>query len=129
MTDFKEACCRQNETNECNRGGFCNFMHLRYPSPALLKELQHQLAVELRERKTQAAVAKREGGGGSGGGGGGGGWKERLKLEQGEEVMGSRGGGGDWRGGPSGGDWRTGASGGDWRNGGDDRRSASPVRR
>ncbi|KAK0565813.1 hypothetical protein OC861_003551 [Tilletia horrida] len=139
VTDFREACCRQNETNECNRGGFCNFMHLRYPSPNLLKELQHQLAVELRERKVQAATAaaavKREDSGRGGGGersGGGGGWKERLKLEQGEEVMGSRGGGGgDWRAGPSGGDWRTGASGGDWRNGshGDDRRSASPVRR
>src|SRR5262249_38324611 len=24
VTDFREACCRQNENGECNRGGFCN---------------------------------------------------------------------------------------------------------
>ncbi|KAK0538824.1 hypothetical protein OC834_000276 [Tilletia horrida] len=149
VTDFREACCRQNETNECNRGGFCNFMHLRYPSPALLKELQHQLAVELRERKrnpqayappagnSQGGAAAAAGGGG--GSGGGGGWKERLALEQGEEF--GRGGS-DWRSAPgSGADWRSGGgSGADWRNGGGeaaaagyeggaDRRSASPVRR
>jgi hypothetical protein len=26
VTDFGEACCRQYETTECVRGGFCNFM-------------------------------------------------------------------------------------------------------
>ena len=26
VTDFGEACCRQYEQSECNRGGFCNFM-------------------------------------------------------------------------------------------------------
>ena len=26
VTDFSEACCRQFELSECNRGGFCNFM-------------------------------------------------------------------------------------------------------
>lgn len=26
VTDFREACCRQNDMGECNRGGFCNFM-------------------------------------------------------------------------------------------------------
>ncbi|KAL9940269.1 hypothetical protein V8E36_000974 [Tilletia maclaganii] len=135
VTDFREACCRQNETNECNRGGFCNFMHLRYPSTALLKELQHQLAVELRERKRRGAdgdVAMTNAP--PGGGGGGGGWKERLKLEQGEEILPR---GGDWRAGPSSGaDWRSGSGGGgDWKNGHGgggadvDRRSASPVRR
>eukprot|EP00250_Pteridium_aquilinum_P011642 c20213_g2_i2 orf=296-922(+) len=28
VTDFREATCRQFEENTCNRGGYCNFMHL-----------------------------------------------------------------------------------------------------
>lgn len=48
VTDFREACCRQNDTGECSRGGFCNFMHLRHPSKALVKDLQRQQKVERR---------------------------------------------------------------------------------
>lgn len=29
MTDFREATCRQYEENTCNRGGYCNFMHIK----------------------------------------------------------------------------------------------------
>jgi splicing factor U2AF subunit len=29
VTDFKEASCRQFESNKCDRGGHCNFMHLK----------------------------------------------------------------------------------------------------
>nr|GMD16014.1 splicing factor U2af small subunit B-like [Ipomoea batatas] len=29
VTDFREATCRQYEENSCNRGGYCNFMHLK----------------------------------------------------------------------------------------------------
>ena len=39
MTDFREACCRQYEKNECTRGGFCNFMHLK----VLGKKIKHEL--------------------------------------------------------------------------------------
>lgn len=39
VTDFRESCCRQYENGECNRGGYCNFMHLKYPSRELKKEL------------------------------------------------------------------------------------------
>ena len=28
VTDFREATCRQYEEDSCNRGGYCNFMHL-----------------------------------------------------------------------------------------------------
>ncbi|SPC63118.1 related to splicing factor U2AF 35 kd subunit [Ustilago sp. UG-2017b] len=110
VTDFQEACCRQNETNECNRGGFCNFMHLRYASAPTRKELNHQLAVELRKRKeegrsTAAGVMKKLG------------WKERLALEQGEdlakveeEAESIEAEGAKKR------DWRSGGSGGDWRS-------------
>jgi len=39
VTDFREACCRQYETGECTRSGFCNFMHLKPISRKLRSEL------------------------------------------------------------------------------------------
>jgi len=39
VTDFREACCRQYETGECTRSGFCNFMHLKPISRKLREEL------------------------------------------------------------------------------------------
>lgn len=39
VTDFREACCRQYEMNECTRGGFCNFMHVK----AIGKDLRRYL--------------------------------------------------------------------------------------
>lgn len=102
VSDFREACCRQNETNECNRGGQCNFMHLRHASPALVRELYQQLAVENRERKRESIAKEnflRLG------------WKERLVREQ-TEVMEQLGtelpplNAQNWRQGASGGDWR-----------------------
>merc|ERR1712013_9867 len=39
VTDFREACCRQYETGECTRSGFCNFMHLK----PISRKLRHDL--------------------------------------------------------------------------------------
>ncbi|KAG6778094.1 hypothetical protein POTOM_017941 [Populus tomentosa] len=39
VTDFREATCRQYEENACNRGGYCNFMHLK----RIGRELRRQL--------------------------------------------------------------------------------------
>jgi hypothetical protein len=39
VTDFREATCRQYEENTCNRGGYCNFMHLKAISRDLRKHL------------------------------------------------------------------------------------------
>lgn len=103
VTDFREACCRQHETNDCTRGGICNFMHVRTANRRLLRDLQHEQAVEQR-MKNEAERNKARG------------WKEEI---------GSGGGGeGDWRKGASGGDWRSGQKGGE-----DRRRSISPVAR
>jgi splicing factor U2AF subunit len=55
VTDFKEACCRQHETNECRRGGDCNFIHARLPSPELQRELelgQRKYIEEQRSRRS-----------------------------------------------------------------------------
>ncbi|KAJ7251491.1 splicing factor U2AF subunit [Mycena haematopus] len=69
VTDFREACCRQNENGECNRGGFCNFMHLRLASKELVSSLRHGQRLErrLNPPKTTAGSGgweptKREGG-------------------------------------------------------------------
>ncbi|THU55998.1 hypothetical protein C4D60_Mb11t12630 [Musa balbisiana] len=29
VMDFHEVTCRQHKDNACNRGGFCNFIHLK----------------------------------------------------------------------------------------------------
>lgn len=39
MTDFREACCRLNSGEGCVRGGYCNFIHRKNPSPDLDREL------------------------------------------------------------------------------------------
>lgn len=39
VTDFRESRCRQHEVVTCNKGGFCNFMHLKAISPQLGEKL------------------------------------------------------------------------------------------
>ncbi|KAK2660998.1 hypothetical protein Ddye_007531 [Dipteronia dyeriana] len=39
VTDFREATCRQFEENNCNRGGYCNFMHVKLIGRDLRKKL------------------------------------------------------------------------------------------
>ncbi|CAI9778952.1 unnamed protein product [Fraxinus pennsylvanica] len=46
VTDFREATCRQYEENECNRGGYCNFMHLK----KINRELRRKLFGKSRRR-------------------------------------------------------------------------------
>jgi splicing factor U2AF 35 kDa subunit len=39
VTDFREATCRQFEENVCNRGGYCNFMHVKKVGRDLRRKL------------------------------------------------------------------------------------------
>nr|GLL45417.1 splicing factor U2af small subunit B-like [Ipomoea trifida] len=39
VTDFREATCRQYEENSCNRGGYCNFMHVKMIGRELRRKL------------------------------------------------------------------------------------------
>jgi len=57
VTDFREATCRQYEENNCSRGGYCNFMHVRPVSRELRKQVRR--------------AAGQAGGGGARAGGGG----------------------------------------------------------
>ncbi|KAN0000299.1 hypothetical protein ACTFIZ_000734 [Dictyostelium cf. discoideum] len=53
VTDFTEARCRQYDIGTCNRGGFCNFMHLHNPSKSLYYKL-------FGERKSRSPSPKRD---------------------------------------------------------------------
>ncbi|EKE42803.1 hypothetical protein ENUP19_0319G0030 [Entamoeba nuttalli] len=39
VTDFKEARCKQYESGECDRHGFCNFLHVIEPNHSLQRKL------------------------------------------------------------------------------------------
>ncbi|KAJ9098217.1 hypothetical protein QFC21_004546 [Naganishia friedmannii] len=57
VTDFREACCRQNEMGECTRGGFCNFMHLSHPTKSLESSLEHAQRLERRKQSSAGGAA------------------------------------------------------------------------
>lgn len=81
VTDFREACCRQNENGECNRGGFCNFMHLRLASKELVSSLRHGQRLERRLHPPKNQ-------------GGGGGWEpSKREAGKGRSASPRRGGG------------------------------------
>lgn len=51
VTDFKESRCRQYDEGNCDRGGYCNFMHLKHISRSFKKSLLHQMYYEHPEYK------------------------------------------------------------------------------
>jgi len=46
VTNFRDAKCRQYEEGSCSRGGYCNFMHLKYVSRSFKKSLMRQMYEE-----------------------------------------------------------------------------------
>ncbi|CAN1171541.1 Splicing factor U2af small subunit A [Linum perenne] len=55
VTDFREATCRQYDENTCNRGGYCNFMHLK----RIGRELRRQLFGSYRSRHSRSRSRSR----------------------------------------------------------------------
>ncbi|XVF05243.1 hypothetical protein REPUB_Repub05bG0155300 [Reevesia pubescens] len=55
VTDFREATCRQYEENTCNRGGYCNFMHLK----TISRDLRHQLFGRYKRRRSHSRSRSR----------------------------------------------------------------------
>lgn len=51
VTDFTEACCRQNEQGTCARGGMCNFMHMKHPTTNLRLDLHDSQKLMIRKRR------------------------------------------------------------------------------
>ena len=56
VTDFRESCCRQFDMGECNRGGFCNFMHVKQPRREVKRELYlaQRLSVKMLQKPDEA---------------------------------------------------------------------------
>lgn len=50
VTDFREATCRQFEENSCNRGGYCNFMHVKQIGRDLRRKLFGRYRRSMRSR-------------------------------------------------------------------------------
>ncbi|KAH9606165.1 hypothetical protein KSS87_014480 [Heliosperma pusillum] len=55
VTDFREATCRQYEENTCNRGGYCNFMHLK----RIGRELRRQLYGRYRRMRSRSPYRRK----------------------------------------------------------------------
>jgi splicing factor U2AF subunit len=63
VTDFRESRCRQFEEGACGRGGYCNFMHLKYISRDFKKSLFEQMYDEnpqFKKRKKSESREKRK---------------------------------------------------------------------
>jgi splicing factor U2AF subunit len=61
VTNFKECRCRQYEEGSCGRGGFCNFLHLKYVSKKFQKSLFDQMYAEHPEyEKRRSSERKRK---------------------------------------------------------------------
>ena len=62
VTDFRESTCRQYEENTCNRGGYCNFMHLKPISRDLRRRLFGRYRERSRSRERRRSRSKDRGG-------------------------------------------------------------------
>ncbi|KAE9027237.1 hypothetical protein PF011_g2137 [Phytophthora fragariae] len=50
VTDFREARCRQFDEGTCNRGGYCNFMHIKTVPRSMQRELEKMFNRGQREK-------------------------------------------------------------------------------
>jgi splicing factor U2AF subunit len=58
VTDFREAKCRQYGEGQCDRGGYCNFMHPKHVSGDLKKQLFTWMYNEAEGAKDYMAARK-----------------------------------------------------------------------
>ncbi|KAK9164830.1 hypothetical protein Scep_000021 [Stephania cephalantha] len=57
VTDFREATCRQFEENSCNRGGYCNFMHVKQIGKELDRKLFGRYRRTSRRRSRSRSIS------------------------------------------------------------------------
>jgi len=60
VTYFKLARCRQYDENACDRGGYCNYMHLKHVSRSFKRSLFRQMYDEYPEYRKRRAERMRE---------------------------------------------------------------------
>ena len=60
VTDFKEARCRLYNEGNCDRGGYCNFMHKKHVSRKFKRELIDNMYDQHPEFKDQRRERRRE---------------------------------------------------------------------
>ena len=53
VTDFGNACCKQNETGRCDHGAYCNFLHVAIPSNDLKSRLFNSQALTMRKKEEE----------------------------------------------------------------------------
>lgn len=53
VTDFREARCRDFDEDTCNRGGFCNFMHIKPVPMCLIRSLDEDCEEERRRERAE----------------------------------------------------------------------------
>eukprot|EP00522_Entomoneis_paludosa_P013428 CAMPEP_0172461184 /NCGR_PEP_ID=MMETSP1065-20121228/39583_1 /TAXON_ID=265537 /ORGANISM="Amphiprora paludosa, Strain CCMP125" /LENGTH=248 /DNA_ID=CAMNT_0013216425 /DNA_START=24 /DNA_END=770 /DNA_ORIENTATION=+ len=58
VTDFREARCRDYDEENCQRGGYCNFLHVRPVPFPLLQSLEDDAEADRRETARQEAEAR-----------------------------------------------------------------------
>jgi len=64
VTDFREGRCRQHDEDTCNRGGYCNFMHMKHLSRQmrrLLKEARKGPAKKKSKRSRSDSHRRKRG--------------------------------------------------------------------
>ncbi|EEY69453.1 splicing factor U2AF 35 kDa subunit [Phytophthora infestans T30-4] len=58
VTDFREARCRQFDEGTCNRGGYCNFMHIKTVSRSMQRELERMFNRGKRDKSRSRSRSK-----------------------------------------------------------------------
>jgi splicing factor U2AF 35 kDa subunit len=58
VTDFNESRCRLFKEGSCDRGGYCNFLHLKHLSKDLTREVRTMMYREHPEYKAQRRLRK-----------------------------------------------------------------------
>ncbi|OVA01038.1 RNA recognition motif domain [Macleaya cordata] len=124
VTDFREATCRQFEENSCNRGGYCNFMHVKQIGRELRRKLYGRYRRSYGSRSRSRSLSPP---------------RHRREMEKHSGEYRDRGDRGDYRGSGDRGDYRGNGrrsgdrhgrydSDGGRRRHGSPRRTRSPVR-
>ncbi|KAL6609379.1 hypothetical protein ACP70R_039348 [Stipagrostis hirtigluma subsp. patula] len=118
VTDFREATCRQFEENSCNRGGYCNFMHVKQIGRDLRRKLYGRSSSRRYHTRSRSPSPRHRRGHRD---------RDDHHRDRDDYRGGGGGGGGGYRGGRGGRHDRY-DDGGRRRHGSPPRRARSPVR-